>query len=78
MLQSVFKWELDRKGFALYWFLFTCRHSTLYFEVMWDDHCYTTVYMYIGALFAELTKTVLSLHMHRYLSAINRNNNGKS
>ena len=36
------------------------------------------VYIHIGTLFAELTKTVPSLHMHRYLSAINSNNNGKS
>ena len=37
-----------------------------------------TVYIHIGTLFAKLTKTVLSLHMHRYLSAINRDSNGKS
>ena len=37
-----------------------------------------TLYIDIGTLFAESTKTVLSLHMHRYLSAINRNSNGKS
>ena len=38
----------------------------------------STVYIHIGALFAKLTKTVLSLQMHRYLSAINRNSNEKS
>ena len=31
------------------------------------------VYIHIGTLFAKLTKTAPSLHMHRYLSAINSN-----
>ena len=45
---------------------------------MYAKHVDITVYIHIGTLFAKLTKTVLPLHMHRYLSAINRNSNGKN
>ena len=65
------------------WFLFDCNlklNRRRFSIVIWSCQEYLSNYCltHIGALFAELTKTVPSLHMHRYLSAINRNSNGKS
>ena len=54
---------------------FICIHIRWRWRSLYTD---ITVYIHIGTLFAKLTKTVLSLHMHRYLSAINRNSHGKS